>query len=81
VASQASHACTSCFAELLHALLSFFLSSCCCSAAAFAAVSQGAAKQALLDMRSASAWVTPTSGVLLVAGGTYSLLTRLLPAL
>jgi cytochrome c-type biogenesis protein len=41
---------------------------------------QGAAKQVLLDMRSASAWVTPTSGVLLVAGGTYALLTRLLPA-
>jgi len=41
---------------------------------------QGAAKQALLDMRSSSAWVTPASGVLLVAGGTYALLTRLLPA-
>jgi cytochrome c-type biogenesis protein len=50
------------------------------AAAAAAVLLQGAAKQALLDMRSASAWVTPTSGVLLVAGGTYSLLTRLLPA-
>jgi cytochrome c-type biogenesis protein len=50
------------------------------AAAVAAAMLQGAAKQALLDMRSASAWVTPTSGVLLVAGGTYSLLTRLLPA-
>ncbi|KAF6252872.1 cytochrome C biogenesis protein transmembrane region-domain-containing protein [Scenedesmus sp. NREL 46B-D3] len=45
-----------------------------------AASATGAAKQAVLDMRTASAWVTPTSGVLLVAGGTYALLTRLLPA-
>jgi cytochrome c-type biogenesis protein len=67
-------------AALLNSCM-LFLPSSCCFAAASAALLQGAAKQALLDMRSASAWVTPTSGVLLVAGGTYSLLTRLLPAL
>lgn len=42
---------------------------------------QGAVRQAVLDMRKTSGWVTPTSGVLLVAGGTYALLSRLLPAL
>ncbi len=50
---------------------------CCCLSAAFD--TQGAAKQ-VLAMRELSSWVTPTSGVLLVAGGTYALLTRLLPA-
>jgi cytochrome c-type biogenesis protein len=41
---------------------------------------QGAAKR-MLDFRQYSAWVTPASGVLLVAGGTYALLTRLLTTL
>lgn len=45
----------------------------CCAAC------QGAAKR-LLELRQYSAWVTPASGVLLVSGGTYALLTRLLPA-
>lgn len=40
---------------------------------------QGAVKR-VLELRQASSWVTPTSGVLLVAGGTYALLSRLLPA-
>ncbi len=39
---------------------------------------QGAMKQ-LLSLRQYSAWVTPASGALLVAGGTYSLLSRLVP--
>jgi len=39
----------------------------------------GAMKQ-LLSLRQFSAWFTPTSGCLLVAGGTYSLLSRLFPA-
>ncbi len=34
----------------------------------------------LLAARKWSAWVTPVSGVLLVAGGTYALLSRLVPA-
>ncbi|PNG65303.1 Cytochrome c-type biogenesis ccda-like chloroplastic protein 2, partial [Tetrabaena socialis] len=34
----------------------------------------------LLALRRYSAWVTPASGVLLVTGGTYTLLSRLLPA-
>ncbi|GLC34225.1 Cytochrome c-type bioproteinsis ccda-like chloroplastic protein 2 [Pleodorina starrii] len=33
----------------------------------------------LLALRQYSAWVTPASGVLLVAGGTYTLLSRLVP--
>lgn len=37
---------------------------------------QGTAKR-LLQVRRYSAWVTPASGVLLVGGGTYALLTRL----
>ncbi|GFH18256.1 DsbD domain-containing protein [Haematococcus lacustris] len=37
---------------------------------------QGSMKQ-LLSLRQYSAWVTPASGSLLVAGGTFSLLTRL----
>lgn len=44
-----------------------------------AATATGAAKR-LLELRQYSAWVTPASGVLLVSGGTYALLTRLLPA-
>ncbi len=40
---------------------------------------QGSVKQ-LLALRRYSAWVTPASGALLVAGGTYTLLTRLVPA-
>eukprot|EP00879_Flechtneria_rotunda_P018121 GHRR01019003.1.p1 GENE.GHRR01019003.1~~GHRR01019003.1.p1 ORF type:complete len:369 (+),score=127.62 GHRR01019003.1:681-1787(+) len=43
-----------------------------------AATVTGAAKQ-LLDIRKYSNWITPTSGVLLVAGGTYTLLSRALP--
>ncbi|KAG2423067.1 hypothetical protein HXX76_015583 [Chlamydomonas incerta] len=34
----------------------------------------------LLALRQYSAWVTPASGVLLVAGGTYTLLSRLVPS-
>ena len=34
----------------------------------------------VLSMRQWSAWVTPASGVLLLAGGTYSLLSRAFPA-
>lgn len=34
----------------------------------------------VLGMRQWSAWVTPASGVLLLAGGTYSLLSRAFPA-
>lgn len=30
----------------------------------------------LLSMRKYSAWVTPASGMLLLAGGTYGLLSR-----
>ena len=32
--------------------------------------------QRLLSVRKYSAWVTPASGVLLLAGGTYGLLSR-----
>lgn len=46
---------------------------------AAAAALQGAAKR-LLELRQYSAWVTPASGVLLVSGGTYALLSRLLPS-
>jgi len=42
--------------------------------AAFAA---GATKQ-LMSVRQYSAWITPASGALLLAGGTYSLLSRLI---
>ena len=38
----------------------------------------GSMKQ-LLSLRSSSAWLTPVSGCLLLAGGTYSLLDHLLP--
>jgi cytochrome c-type biogenesis protein len=38
------------------------------------------ALQRLLAMRQWSAVITPASGVLLLAGGTYGLLTRLVPA-
>ncbi|GFH13656.1 DsbD domain-containing protein [Haematococcus lacustris] len=41
-----------------------------------AATVTGSMKQ-LLSLRQYSAWVTPASGSLLVAGGTFSLLTRL----
>jgi len=34
----------------------------------------------VLAMRRWSAWVTPASGALLLAGGTYSLLSRAFPA-
>jgi len=33
----------------------------------------------ILSVRQWTAWVTPTSGVLLLAGGTYGLLTRIVP--
>jgi cytochrome c-type biogenesis protein len=36
--------------------------------------------QRILSMRQWSAWITPASGVMLLAGGTYGLLTRLVPA-
>ncbi len=35
--------------------------------------------QQLLAMRQYSTWVTSASGTLMVAGGTYTLLSRLLP--
>lgn len=38
------------------------------------------ALQRILSVRQWSAWVTPASGVLLLAGGTYGLLSRLVPA-
>lgn len=38
------------------------------------------ALQRILSVRQWSAWVTPASGALLLAGGTYGLLTRLVPA-
>ena len=41
---------------------------------------QGSLKQ-LLSLRQYSAWITPASGVLLVGGGSYVLLQRLLPYL
>ncbi len=34
----------------------------------------------ILALRSLSGWITPTSGVLLVCGGTYGLLSRVIPA-
>lgn len=34
----------------------------------------------LLALRQYSAWLTPASGVLLLVGGTYTLLERLAPA-
>ena len=34
----------------------------------------------VLALRQWSAWVTPASGVLLLVGGTYTLLSRLVPA-
>lgn len=37
------------------------------------------ALQRLLSVRQWSAWVTPASGVLLLAGGTYGLLSRVVP--
>ena len=41
-----------------------------------AATFAGALKQ-VLAMRQWSGWVTPASGVLLLSGGTYTLLSRL----
>lgn len=38
------------------------------------------ALQRILAMRQWSAWVTPASGVLLLTGGTYALLSRVFPA-
>lgn len=43
-----------------------------------AALFTGALKD-ILAMRQWSGWITPVSGVLLLAGGTYSLLFRLVP--
>jgi len=34
----------------------------------------------LLALRQYAAWLTPASGALLVGGGTYTLLQRVLPA-
>ena len=42
-----------------------------------AATAAGTLKQ-LLSLRQYSAWITPASGVLLLSGGTYTLLSRLL---
>jgi hypothetical protein len=39
---------------------------------------QGAVRR-VVGLRSSTSWVTPASGVLLLAGGTYTLLGRLLP--
>lgn len=36
--------------------------------------------QRILAMRQWSAWITPASGVLLLTGGTYALLSRVFPA-
>eukprot|EP00200_Dunaliella_tertiolecta_P006555 CAMPEP_0202347644 /NCGR_PEP_ID=MMETSP1126-20121109/5916_1 /ASSEMBLY_ACC=CAM_ASM_000457 /TAXON_ID=3047 /ORGANISM="Dunaliella tertiolecta, Strain CCMP1320" /LENGTH=313 /DNA_ID=CAMNT_0048939221 /DNA_START=31 /DNA_END=972 /DNA_ORIENTATION=- len=44
-----------------------------------AATVAGSMKQ-ILDIRKYSAWVTPASGALLISGGTFTLLSRLLPA-
>jgi len=38
------------------------------------------ALQRILAMRQWSAWITPASGVLLLTGGTYGLLSRVFPA-
>ena len=35
--------------------------------------------QSVLSVRAATAWVTPASGALLLCGGTYALLSRLVP--
>jgi hypothetical protein len=40
---------------------------------------QSAVRQ-VVELRRYSAWVTPASGVMLVAGGTYAVLSRLVPA-
>jgi len=45
-----------------------------------AAATFAGALQNVLAMRRWSAWVTPASGALLLAGGTYSLLSRAFPA-
>ena len=42
-----------------------------------AATAAGTLKQ-LLSLRQYSAWITPASGVLLLSGGTYTLLSRVL---
>ncbi|KAF5840814.1 cytochrome C biogenesis protein transmembrane region-domain-containing protein [Dunaliella salina] len=44
-----------------------------------AATVAGSMKQ-ILDIRKYSAWVTPASGALLISGGTFTILSRLLPA-
>ena len=44
-----------------------------------AATFAGALKQ-VMALRQWSGWVTPASGVLLLGGGTYGLLTRVVPA-
>lgn len=44
-----------------------------------AALFTGALK-GILSVRQWTAWVTPVSGVLLLAGGTYGLLTRVVPS-
>ena len=45
-----------------------------------AAASATGALTRVLALRQYSAWVTPASGVLLVAGGVYSVLSRVAPA-
>ena len=46
-----------------------------------AAASATGALTRVMALRRYSAWVTPASGVLLVAGGVYSVLSRVAPAL
>lgn len=71
----------SCCVLLLPPLLLLLISYILCPSCLFfiCKCMQGAAKQ-LLELRQYSAWVTPASGVLLVSGGTYALLSRLLPS-
>jgi hypothetical protein len=54
---------------------------CCavlCCAVLCCLAPQGAVRR-VVGLRASTAWVTPASGVLLLAGGTYTLLGRLLP--
>jgi cytochrome c-type biogenesis protein len=44
-----------------------------------AATVTGALKQ-VLELRQWSSWITPVSGFLLLAGGTYGLLSRTFPS-
>jgi threonine/homoserine/homoserine lactone efflux protein len=61
-------------AAVLHTILLFSSLT-----AVLPAVSLQGALQQLLAMRKYSDWMTSASGTLLVAGGTYTLLSRVLP--